>query len=46
MGGDNLEVPAVDGRIILVWIFRKWIGGVDWIDWMRIGTGGVLLLAR
>jgi hypothetical protein len=27
-----LEDPGVDGRIILRWIFRKWDGGVDWID--------------
>jgi len=24
--------PGVDGRIILRSIFRKWIGGTDWID--------------
>ena len=24
--------PGVDGRIILRWIFRKWVGGMDWID--------------
>jgi hypothetical protein len=23
---DHLEDPAVDGRIILKWIFRKWNG--------------------
>jgi hypothetical protein len=25
--------PGVDGRIILIWIFRKWVqvGGMDWI---------------
>jgi hypothetical protein len=27
-----LEVPGVDGRIILRSIFRKWDGGMDWID--------------
>jgi hypothetical protein len=27
-----LEDPGVDGRIILKWIFRKWDGGLDWID--------------
>jgi len=27
-----LEDPGVDGRIILKWIFRKWDGGMDWID--------------
>jgi len=29
--------------MILKWIFRKWIGGVDWVDGLRIGTGGGLL---
>jgi len=23
----DLEDPGVDGRIILRWIFRKWVGG-------------------
>jgi hypothetical protein len=33
--------PDVDGRIILIWIFRKWEGfmGTGW-SWLRIGTGG------
>jgi hypothetical protein len=22
----------LDGRIILKWIFRKWDGGMEWID--------------
>ena len=36
---DNLEYPAVDGRIILRWIFMKWDVGV-WTGsiWLRIGT--------
>jgi hypothetical protein len=32
---DHLEDPGVDGRIILRWIFRKWYGGMDWIDQVR-----------
>jgi len=28
----HLGDPGVYGRIILKWIFRKWNGGMDWID--------------
>jgi hypothetical protein len=28
----RLKDPVVDGRIILKWIFEKWVGGMDWID--------------
>jgi hypothetical protein len=26
--GDHLGHPEVDGRIILIWIFKKWDGGL------------------
>jgi len=38
--GDHLGDPGVDGRIILIWIFRKWDVEV-WTGscWLKIGTG-------
>jgi len=35
--------PGVDGRIILKWNFRKWDGGMDWIDLGHNRTGSGLL---
>jgi hypothetical protein len=32
MERDHLEESGVYGRILLRWIFRKWDGGIDWID--------------
>jgi hypothetical protein len=29
---EHLKDQSVDRRIILNWIFRKWDGGIDWID--------------
>jgi hypothetical protein len=38
---EHLRDPGVDGKIILIWIFRKWDVAV-WTgsSWLRIGTGG------
>jgi len=41
---DHLGDPGVDGRIILRWLFGKWVVGT-WTGsiWPRIGTcGGIL----
>jgi hypothetical protein len=45
---DHLEDPGVDGRIILIFIFRKWdVGAWTGFSWLRIGTvGGQLLMRR
>jgi hypothetical protein len=32
MDRDHLEDPGIDGSIILKSIFKKWNGGMDWID--------------
>ena len=38
---DHLGNPDIDRRIMLRWIFRKWIVGVlTGLIWLRIGTGG------
>jgi len=28
---NHLEDPGIDVRKILIWIFRKWDWGMDWI---------------
>jgi len=39
-----LEDPGLDGRIIFIWIFRKWdVVARARSIWLRIGTGGGLL---
>jgi len=42
---EHMEDPGVDANIKLRWIFRKWDGGVDWIDlaqdrdrWLVLGN--------
>jgi hypothetical protein len=31
-GKNHLEDLGVDGRITLKWTFKKWDGGMEWID--------------
>jgi hypothetical protein len=40
-GGDHLEDPGVDGRIIISLIFRKRdVGAWTGLIWLSTGTGG------
>jgi hypothetical protein len=41
---DHFENPVIDGRIILIWIFRMCYGEA-WtgLVWLKIGTDGGLL---
>jgi hypothetical protein len=40
-GRDQLGDKGVDGRIILIWIFRKWdVGVLNRQSWLRIGRVG------
>jgi hypothetical protein len=39
----HLEDQGVDRRIILICIFRKWVGGWTGLAWLRIGAGDGLL---
>jgi hypothetical protein len=36
-GRDHLEDPGVDGRIVLIWIIRKWdVRAWTGLIWLRI----------
>jgi hypothetical protein len=37
---------VVGGSVILKWVFRKWIEAWAELSWLRIGTGGGLVLMR
>jgi hypothetical protein len=41
--GDHLGDPGVDGKIIYNWIFKKWYGGMDWIELVQDREDGGLL---
>jgi hypothetical protein len=44
---DHLLHPGVDGRIKLIWIFRKCdVGVLTGFSWLRIETGGGHLRIR
>jgi hypothetical protein len=43
---DHLENLGVNMRIILKWLLRNWDGAWTELIWLRIGTGGWLLLIQ
>jgi hypothetical protein len=43
---ENSEETGVDGRMILQWIFMKWLGGWIGLFWLKVGISGELLLIR
>ena len=43
MERDHFGNLGLDWRIIVIWILKKWNGGMGWIDLAQIGTCGKLL---
>ena len=43
---EYLEDVNIDGRIILKWMLKTWVGEWTGLVWLRTGTDGGLLCMR
>jgi hypothetical protein len=43
---EHFKISCVNGRIILIWIFKEWDGRMDWLDLAQVKKSGGLCCLR